>query len=216
MRRLPFPGVFKPPSDSFMLIDQLRHEPGLPGARVLDLCAGSGVLAIAAAKLGAASVTAVDVSHRAVVAARLNGLLNGVGVEGIRGNLFAPLEGRRFDFIVSNPPYVPSADGRLPRRGLARAWEAGPQGRAFLDPICQEAPAYLASGGVLLLVHSSLCGETETTEALRAAGLNVTIPGRHHGPLGELLSARAPMLRARGLLASAETEEILIVRAARP
>lgn len=216
MRRLPFPGVFKPPSDSFMLVDQLRREPGLPGASVLDLCAGSGVLGIAAALLGAAHVTAIDVSRRAVIAARLNGLLNGVRVNGLRGDLFAPLAGRRFDFIVSNPPYLPSADDQLPRRGPARAWEAGPGGRAFLDPICQAAPAHLAPGGVLLLVHSSLCGETETTEALRAAGLDVTVPGRHRGPLGERLSARAEVLRARGLLPDAEVEDILIVRAARP
>lgn len=216
MRRLPFPGVFKPPSDSYMLIEQLRREPGLPGANVLDLCAGSGVLGIAAARLGAASVTAVDVSRRAVMAARLNGLLNGVRVDGVRGDLFAPVAGRGFDLIVSNPPYLPSVEDRLPRRGPGRAWEAGPRGRAFLDRICQMASVYLTPGGVLLLVHSSLCGEAETIELLTASGLEVTVPGRHRGPLGERLSARAPVLRARGLLPGAEVEDILVVRAVRP
>lgn len=216
VRRLPFPGVFKPHSDSFMLANQLRHEPGLPGASVLDLCTGSGVLAVQAARVGAASVTAIDASRRAVLAARLNGRLNGVQVDGLRGDLFAPLAGRRFDFIVSNPPYLPSVDERLPRRGPARAWDAGPRGRAFLDRICAAVALHLNRRGVLLLLQSSLCGESETVEALRAAGLEVSIPWRHLGPLGERLSARAEMLRARGLLSGAELEEILIIRAVRP
>lgn len=215
MRRLPVPGVFKPPSDSFMLIDQLRREPALHRARILDVCAGSGILGIAAALLGAGHVTAIDVSRRAVAAARINGRLNGVQLEARRGDLFGPVAGRTFDFIVSNPPYLPSADDELPRRGLARAWDAGPHGRAFVDRICRTARAHLAARGVLLLVHSSLCGEAETIRALRATGLEVTVPGRYHGPLGELLSARASMLRERGLLSGPEVEEILVFRAQR-
>ncbi len=198
-----------------MLIDHLRREPALPGADVLDLCAGSGVLGIAAAQLGAGRVTAVDVSRRAVMSARLNGKLNGVRVDVARGDLFGPVAGRRFDVIVSNPPYVPSIENRLPRRGPARAWEAGPRGRAFLDRICKAVSNHLATEGVLLLVHSSLCGEAETLELLRRSGLEVTVPGRHRGPLGERLSARAAVLRSRGLLQGPEVEDILVIRAVR-
>ncbi len=198
-----------------MLIEQLRREPGLCGAHVLDLCAGSGILGIAAGLMGARSVTAIDISRRAVIASRVNGLLNGVRVDALQGDLLAPVAGRQFQFIVCNPPYVPSADDQLPKRGLARAWEAGSDGRAYLDRVCDAAPGRLAPGGVLLLVHSSLCGETETTEALRTAGLEVSVPGRHRGALGKLLSARAEMLRARGLLPTAEVEEILVFRGVR-
>src|SRR5437660_1567412 len=108
-----------------MLADCLAQEPIGTGTRVLDLCTGSGLLALTAALRGASTVVAVDVSRRAVLSAQLNASLNGVTVRALRGDLFAPVRGRRFDLIVSNPPYVPGASSELPRRGAARAWEAG-------------------------------------------------------------------------------------------
>ena len=120
MRLVTFPGVLRPPSDAFMLADHLRHERLDERSRVLDLCAGSGILAVVAAQSGAGRVTAVDISRRAVIATRLNSRLNGVRVRTVRGDLFAAVPGERFDVIVSNPPYLVSASDRLPRRG-ARA-----------------------------------------------------------------------------------------------
>ena len=72
MRILPFPGVFKPPSDAVMLAEQLRNEDLPRDASVLDVCTGSGYLAIVAAHHGAGEVLATDISRRAVIAARLN------------------------------------------------------------------------------------------------------------------------------------------------
>src|SRR5579859_7589040 len=119
-----------------MLARSIDVEPLGPDSSVLDLCCGSGVLGIHAALRGAGEVWAVDISRRAVAAARLNARLNGVRVRACRGDLFAAVPGLRFDLIVSNPPYLPGPAQRLPERGLARAWEAGPRGRAFLDRIC--------------------------------------------------------------------------------
>lgn len=215
MRLLPLPGVFKPLSDSWMFADHLQRERLTAGATVLDVCTGSGILAITAALCGAASVTAVDVSRRAVLAARLNGRLNGVRVNAIRGDLFGPVAGRRFDLIVSHPPYVPSASDALPERGPARAWDAGTGGRAFIDRICARVAGHLEPGGALLLLHSSFCSEEKTTAALTAQGLAVRVVMRHRGPLGPLGRARAPVMRERGLLTDADTEEILIFRAER-
>src|SRR5437763_60686 len=107
MRLLPLPGVFQPPSDAWMVADYVRQARLAAGRRVLDLCTGSGVLAIAAARSGASGVTAVDVSRRAITAVRLNARLNRVRIEALRGDLFGPVAGRRFDLIVSNPPYLP-------------------------------------------------------------------------------------------------------------
>jgi release factor glutamine methyltransferase len=195
-----------------MLADQLRRERLGPGVSVLDLGTGSGHLAIVAALAGA-SVVAVDVSRRAVLSARLNALLNGVHVTALRGDLFAPVAGRRFDVIVSNPPYLPHPDRELPRRGLARAVDSGPRGRAFLDRICAEAGDHLTPGGVLLLVHSSVCGERETIEAVSAQGLAAEVVFRHRGPLGPRLHARVDWLRAEGLLLPGDEEEVIVVRA---
>jgi release factor glutamine methyltransferase len=212
VRLLPLPGVFQPPSDSHMLADHLRRERLGPGVSVLDLCTGSGHLAVVAALTGAPTV-AIDVSRRAVLSAWLNARLNGVRVTALRGDLFEPVAGRRFDVIVSNPPYLPDPDDELPRRGLARAWEAGTRGREFLDRICVRVKDYLAPGGVLLLVHSTVCGERETLDALSAHGLVPDVVFRHRGPLGPRLHARVDWLRERGLLLEGDQEELIIVRA---
>lgn len=212
MRLLPLPGVFQPPSDSYMLADQLRCERLGPGVNVLDLCTGSGHLAVVAALAGASAV-AVDVSRRAMLSVRLNALLNGVRITALRGDLFAPVAGRRFGVIVSNPPYLPHPDEALPRRGLARAIDAGPRGRAFLDRICAQAGDHLAPGGVLLLVHSTVCGEQDTLDALAARGLRAEVVFRHRGPLGPVLSARVEWLRAQGMLLPGDQEDVIIVRA---
>jgi release factor glutamine methyltransferase len=212
MRLLPLPGVFQPPTDSYMLADQLRHERLGPGVSVLDLGTGSGHLAVVAALAGGSTV-AIDVSRRAVLSVRLNAWLNGVQVTALRGDLFEPVAGRRFDVIVSNPPYLPHPDVEPPRRGLARAVDAGPRGRAVLDRICAQVGEHLTRGGVLLLVHSSVCGELETLDQLSAHGLAGEVVFRHRGPLGPRLRARADWLRARGLLLEGDQEELLIFRA---
>ena len=210
------PGVFAPRSDSWMLAAAIALE-APEGRAVLDLCCGSGVVGIAAARAGAAPVTAVDISRRAVLTAQLNARRNGVRVHGRRGRLFDAVGSERFDFIVSNPPYVPAPDGGIPARGPARAWDAGADGRALLDEICAKAPRHLRPGGAILLVHSSLIGVEPTLQALAAGGLEPTVRERHEGPLGPLMSERMALLRERGLLdAEQESEEIVVVRAGAP
>jgi release factor glutamine methyltransferase len=198
-----------------MLAAQVDAERPGPETSVLDLCTGSGVLAIHAALRGAGRVVAVDVSRRAVLAVTLNSRLNGVRVTARRGDLYGPVGGERFDLITSNPPYLPSPDPELPRRGLARATEAGPRGRAFIDRICAQAPDHLRPGGRVLIVHSSLCDEAETVARLTAVGLEADVAARYPGPLGPRLSARADWLRAQGLLEAEPREDIVIVRGRR-
>ena len=208
------PGVFRPISDSRILADCLRRELS-PGAHVADICTGSGVLAVTAALHGAGAVSATDCSRRAVWSARLNARLNGVIVGAVRGDLLKPLAGRQFDLIVSNPPYVPTEEHDLPSRGAARAWDAGRNGRALIDRLCDEAPAHLRPGGTLLLVHSSVCDEHSTLERLQSRGLETEVMVRRRGALGPILAARAPALQERGLLPPVEVEEIVVVRARR-
>jgi release factor glutamine methyltransferase len=213
VRLLTLPGVFHPRPDSWMLARALHAEHLPAGSRVLDVCTGSGLLAVTAA-LDGAQATAVDVSRRAVLCAVLNARLNGVRVRALRGDLFGAVPGEQFDAIVSNPPYLPG-DDELPTRGPRRAWDAGRDGRAILDRICAEAPAHLAPGGILLIVHSSLSDTQATLSALNAGGLRTDIVARHRGALGPLLRARAPLLEARGLLAAGEREEdVVVVRGA--
>lgn len=210
------PGVFAPRSDSWMLANAISRE-RLDGASVLDLCCGSGVIGVSAARAGAAAVTGVDISRRAALTTHLNARRNGVRVRAVRGRLFDAVPGQSFDFIVSNPPYVPAADGGIPARGPERAWDAGDDGRVLLDEICARASGHLRPGGAILLVHSSLIGVEPTLEALRTGGLEPEVTERSEGPLGPLMSERAELLRERGLLeGSSDTEEIVVIRAAAP
>jgi release factor glutamine methyltransferase len=211
MRIMRVPGVFRPRSDTWLLASVLRRQPQVAGGAVLDVCTGSGALAITAALAGARSVTAVDVSTRAVLSARVNARLNGVRVEALRGSLLDAVPGRRFDVIVSNPPYLPAPDDALPARGSARHTEAGRDGRALLDRVIDAAPAHLAPGGTLLVTHSTVNGEQATIDRMRRAGLEPVVAARHRGALGPLLAARAPALEARGLLPPGLREEELLV-----
>jgi release factor glutamine methyltransferase len=217
VRLVTLPGVFRPISDSRMLAEALRRETLPAGARVLDLCTGSGLLALTAALRGVRDVTAIDVSRRALLTVRLNARLNGVRVRTLRGSLFEPVPGEQFDAIVANPPYVPAAADELPRRGLRRAWEAGADGRALLDRILAEAPAHLRPGGRLLVVHSSILGFDATGRALEQAGLVFDVADRARGPLGPLMTANRELLEARGMLRPGEGEEdVHVFRARRP
>jgi release factor glutamine methyltransferase len=211
VRRVIFPGVFRPRSDTWLLARAACAEPLRAGATILELCAGPGLAGVAAARVHEATLTTVDVSRRAAFNARVNGWLNEVPVRALRGDLFAAVAGERFDLILANPPYVPGAPP--PDRGAARAVDAGEDGRAILDRICDQAAAHLNPGGVLLVVHSEVCGTGTTLAALEGQGLRADVAKRTRGPLGPILRARRHELEVRGQLRSGqEFEEVMVLR----
>ncbi|MEU6370813.1 HemK2/MTQ2 family protein methyltransferase [Streptomyces sp. NPDC046931] len=207
------PGVYEPQQDTWLLARALRRERLAPGADALDLGTGTGALALEAARLGA-RVTAVDISWRAVLAARVNALLSRQSISVRRGDLTSAVPGRSFDLVVSNPPYVPSPGLTAPR-GAARAWDAGWDGRVLLDRICDAATTLLRPGGVLLVVHSALCGVEDTLARLTGAGLSATVTDRAEVPYGRVLRSRLSWLHQRGLTADDMVEELVVIRAVR-
>jgi ribosomal protein L3 glutamine methyltransferase len=125
--------------------------------RVLDLCTGSGCLAVLAAmRFPNAKVDAVDISKPALEVARINvdehDLATRIALH--RGDLFAPLRGARYDLIITNPPYVdaegmaglPAECRHEPRLALA----GGDDGIAIVRRIVDEAGAHLTAQGGLL------------------------------------------------------------------
>jgi ribosomal protein L3 glutamine methyltransferase len=125
--------------------------------RVLDLCTGSGCLAVLAAmRFANAMVDAVELSKDALQVAKRNVAQHQMKsrVRLLQGDLFAPVEGRRYDLIVSNPPYVDGKGMRsLPpecRREPAMAFDGGADGLAVVRRIIDEAGAHLNKGGGLL------------------------------------------------------------------
>ncbi|HEY0389542.1 MAG TPA: HemK2/MTQ2 family protein methyltransferase [Gaiellales bacterium] len=199
------PGVFVPRSDAGMLLEAAR---GRVRGTVLDVCAGSGVLGLSVAP-DAGAVTAVDASRLAVATARVNSAINRRPVEVLQGDLFAPVAGRRFDTIISNPPYLPIPEHRARRLG-DRAWRGGHDGRAVLDRICAHAAAHLEPGGEVLLVQSSLTRVGPTLERLQASGLDASVVASYTGPLGALARAELAHLRSLGISDDA-TEQVVVI-----
>ncbi|MGW1004335.1 HemK2/MTQ2 family protein methyltransferase [Streptomyces sp. NPDC002520] len=210
------PGVYRPQTDTGLLGRALRRERITSRTEVLDLGTGSGVLAVEAARLGA-QVTAVDISWRALAATWCNAVLNGRTVRVRHGDLASAVPGRRFDLVVTNPPYVPAPPGDSPPRGLGRAWDAGTDGRLLIDRICATAPMLLRPAGRLLMVHSHLSGIEETLARLRQTGMRAEVIDRTWLPFGRILRSRLGWLRERGLVANSAgpttTEELVVIRA---
>jgi ribosomal protein L3 glutamine methyltransferase len=126
-------------------------------ARVLDLCTGSGCLAVLAAlRFPNASVDAVDISADALAVAAQNVAAHGLAsrITLHRGNLFAPLGGTRYDLIIANPPYVDAAGmAALPpecRHEPPLALDGGPDGIAIVRQIIDNAGQHLARNAGLL------------------------------------------------------------------
>lgn len=207
--------MYRPQDDTRLLAEALTAATVPPGSRVLDICSGTGALAIAAARLGAASVTATDVSRRAVVATALNARLHRAPVRARHGD-FGDLVGeQRFDLVLANPPYVPCADPAEPR-GRDRAWDAGPRGRAVLDRLCAVLPLLLDEGGTALIVHSGLCGTSTTLDQLRGGDLKASVVDRRSVPFGPVLRGRAEWLEDNGFIEPGQrTEELVVIRADR-
>jgi methylase of polypeptide subunit release factors len=125
-----------------------------PVGDVLDLGTGSGVQAVHLARR-AKTITATDLSPRALELAALSFALSGVEAELLAGDLFAPVRDRRFDLIVSNPPFVIAPDRRFGYR------ESGLPGDEVCRRLVREAPRHLADDGWCHLLANWLHVEGE-------------------------------------------------------
>ncbi len=129
---------------------------------VLDLCTGSGAIGVSIAKLnGNVKVTCSDLSEKALETAKKNALSNGLkSVKFEQGDLFEPFCGKlgkkKFDFIISNPPYIesfviPTLQTEVKDHEPMMALDGGEDGLDFYRQIAQESPNHLKKGGVLMM-----------------------------------------------------------------
>ncbi len=122
---------------------------------VLDIGTGSGAIACAIAKNCACSVCASDISEKALSLAKENAQANDVSIEFIKSDIFENLENRRFDVIISNPPYVATRDLEKLERELSfepqNALDGGADGLDFYREIIFEAKQHLNVSGLLVL-----------------------------------------------------------------
>jgi release factor glutamine methyltransferase len=136
-----------------------------PSLRIADVGTGSGILAVCAAKfLPQARVTAIDISREALAVARRNAERHRVTdrIRLIESNLFAAVPAdARFDFILSNPPYVSTAEmaqlsSEVRDHEPHVALHAGESGTAVIEPLLVEAAQRLKPGGALILEVSPM------------------------------------------------------------
>jgi release factor glutamine methyltransferase len=145
--------------------------------RVVDLGTGSGAIALAVAQACPhAEVCGVDRSAAALDVARANGYRLGSTVEWLQGDWFEPLAGRRFDLVLSNPPYIDADDPHLHALHAEplEALSPGPDGLAALSRIAAQAPAHLQRQGWLLLEHGHQQGDAVQTLLREAGGHDVS------------------------------------------
>ena len=171
--------VLVPRPDTETVIEVARglRSDRAAACRVLDLCTGSGAIAVALAKeLPAASIVATDVSDAAVAVARKNAERNGFAerIDVRTGNLWQPVANERFDLITANPPYIASAviptlSAEVRREPLI-ALDGGADGLSFYDRICAGAREHLEPGGALVVEHGFDQAEAVRTR-FEAAGL---------------------------------------------
>lgn len=186
------PGVLIPRADTEILVEKAL-ECMKPGARVLDIGTGSGAIAVSLAKLGRqAQVTAVDVSDRALEIARRNAKRNGAAVEFVKSDCFSALKGRKYDMIVSNPPYISENEmqGLMPEvaREPELALFGGADGLDFYRRISREAPEYLNEGGCLLFEIGWL--QKDAVSALVKAHIGEPFALRDYGQNWRVVGAR--------------------------
>ncbi|MFD3746298.1 HemK2/MTQ2 family protein methyltransferase [Nocardia sp. NPDC058633] len=203
------PRVYRPQADTWLLAHALREVPSLRGGRVLDVCAGTGALTVAAAAAGAGSLTAVDLSRSALMSTWMNCRLRGIAVELLHGDFGSALRLPRFDVVVANPPYVPAE--RPTGRGSALAWDAGHDGRSVLDRLCAMLPNLLTEHGVGLIVHSAISDPQRSLCQLREQGTKAQVVARGTVPFGPVMRARAGWLAANGFIRPGQREEELVV-----
>jgi len=153
------PAVLIPRPETELFVDLVRARvaPGSAPA-ILDLGTGSGALALTLAlEIPAAQVTAVDFSPSALAVARANAVALAASVRFVESDWFAALDAARFDFIVSNPPYIAENDPHLAQGDVrfepATALASGPAGLDDLRRISAAAPDFLAAGGWLMMEH---------------------------------------------------------------
>jgi release factor glutamine methyltransferase len=153
------PDVLIPRPDTEVLVETtLELVDGSCGSTILDLCTGSGCIGITlAAELPHSTVTLVDLSEAALEVARINAQnLVKRPIELLHGDLYSPLEGRSFDLIATNPPYLTESwydetEAQVKAEPKMALLGGDSDGLSIIRKIVEKAPDHLYKGGILLI-----------------------------------------------------------------
>lgn len=169
--------VYVPAEDSFLLAENLAVK---PGDSVLEIGTGTGIVAMYASKI-TDNITVTDINFDAVELAEHNFKKNGIeNIEILFGNLFEPLENRKFDVILFNTPYLPTENGDVIDDNLNYAFDGGLNGRRVIDKFLNEVKNHLNDKGIVQIIQSSLSNNEETLKKLDELGFISEIAASEH------------------------------------
>ncbi|WP_440951736.1 HemK2/MTQ2 family protein methyltransferase [Methanococcoides sp. FTZ1] len=159
--------VYDPAEDSYLLadvaIDNAKH-----GMKVLEVGAGTGFVSAVLQTNVEVDLIATEISPIAAACARSN------SVEVIRADMFNCFRtGTKFDLILFNPPYLPTAEDEKVPGWLNYAFDGGPDGRDSVNRFIEEVPEYLNHNGMVLILISSLTGIEQVREHMEEQGFKV-------------------------------------------
>jgi len=181
--------VYEPAEDSFLLAEKMTVT---EDDAVLDMGTGCGILAVLAAKK-AKRVVAVDINPHAIECAIKNAEMNGVKerIEFRHGDLFQPIKpNEHFSLILFNAPYLPSEPDEE-RSWIGKAWAGGSNGRKVIDRFVMDAPNFLAAGGRIQLVQSSLSDVDRTLKMFSERNLRAMVVAQVKVPFERIVLVEA-------------------------
>jgi release factor glutamine methyltransferase len=203
------PAVLVPRPETELLVERALAVHGAPTGAVADLGTGSGAIALAiASERPSWQVTATDVSADALAVARANAVTHGLTrVEFLQGSWFEPLAGRRFDVVVSNPPYIGADEPEMaspalryePRGALTPTAQVPPQGATSradaVQPLGAPPPAKPAAAEMIAAApthsqstpHGAANAAPNTSDALACLRAIIQSAPPHLEPGGWLL-----------------------------
>ena len=169
--------VYIPAEDSYLLAENLEIK---EGQSVLEIGTGSGIVAMYASRL-TDKITVSDINFDACELARKNFEDNNIeNIEILFGNMFEPVENRKFDVILFNTPYLPTEDDEVIDDTINYAFDGGLNGRKVIDLFLNEVGNHLNDGGIVQMIQSSLSGNEETLEKLDNLGFIAEIKASEH------------------------------------
>jgi len=164
--------VYEPAEDTFLLADNLKIE---RRDEILEIGTGTGLIAVLAAQRSR-NVIATDINDYALKCALKNTITNRTyNIELRKGDLFEAVEGRKFDLILFNTPYLPTDEDEKLDDELNAALDGGREGRDIIDPFLDGLKDHLKEGGRVQLVQSSLSDNEKTLARLDELGFEAEI-----------------------------------------
>ena len=149
------PGILIPRPDTEILVERVIEENTSENPVIVDMCTGSGAIAVSLAKyIPGSRVYGLDISSDALRCAKSNALRNGVEVEFCTHDVLTPYEGVMADIVVSNPPYIPTDELATLESDVVDyepmlALDGGPDGLVFYRAIAENISSCLKKGGLL-------------------------------------------------------------------